>query len=105
MKVLTPSDRWRGALNRKGAIFNLPESLAICTIGYHRAVIRFLQSEGINPRETHERVLQQDDDACTGERKVNLWEEAFKMGELQSTNGRHVMAVTDENVGCIFVSF
>ena len=43
-----------------------------------RSVIRFLGSDGVNPREIHRRMKMQYGDACLSLQQVYNWDRKFK---------------------------
>jgi hypothetical protein len=60
-----------------------------CTIEKQCSVIRFLWSEGVKPRETHRRMIQQYGGSCMSERKVFQWVERFQEGRRSVTIEHH----------------
>jgi len=54
-----------------------------CSIVQQRAVIQFLQSEGVNP-PSHRRILAQYGEDCTIQRKVYQWWKVSTVAEQVS---------------------
>ena len=52
--------------------------LDACTREEQHSVIRFLGSEGVNPREIHRRMKMQYGDACLSLQQVYDWDRKFK---------------------------
>ena len=57
-----------------------------CTGEEQRSVIRFLGSEGVNPREIHRRMKMQYGDACLSLQQVYDWDRMFKSGVSSVTD-------------------
>lgn len=73
--------------------------LASCTTTEQRAVIRFLESEGVKPAEIHRRMLVQYGSACIHRRNVYKWAQEFRQGRNSivdsSRCGRPTVVATD----------
>jgi len=65
--------RCSNATRRRSCSVKMAATLATCTKGAQRSVIRFLSSEAVKPIEIHRRMKVQYSDACLSLQQVYQW--------------------------------
>ncbi|XP_067943368.1 protein GVQW3-like [Watersipora subatra] len=79
--------------------------LEICSHVEQRAIIRFLSSEGVRPRDIYRRMKAQYGDSCLNQNRVFKWASSFKKGrtsiEDEPRSGRPKEAATPSNLEAV----